>query len=380
MTSNNIDNEIEKCTYCTKIISKLSEFNKNRHITACKEKNGTPKYGNRQIVNSVLNNTSKLTGCRLLRVQFDKNSAKIDEVIGANEEQFRLTDTFATVTKFKLGNIAVIFLVADRIIWKTKSEASIPLSKLNECTLQGKVIMFEELVDGKLKWNKSYGPSITCTGHLSMILKLEMMASEDGFDYFVKESNFFNLKTYYESLITADEFDKNKIDSISCPYNKKISDHCTIQFHESETQQDNTKIKCKVHGCKWKKKINLVKMRLHVGWHIMNDHLTKDIHRCGYCGLVGCTLSFKNRSGYGENKVIGAKSDCSYYYEFSMKSSEKVPNSYPCSNRPVKCDHCEEIYWTYNMETHHLAAHNEMNFNSLITDNERALIKKFYSR
>jgi hypothetical protein len=62
------------------------------------------------------------------RVQFDKNSAKIDEVIGANEEQFRLTDTFATVTKFKLGNIAVIFLVADRIIWKTKSEASIPLS------------------------------------------------------------------------------------------------------------------------------------------------------------------------------------------------------------------------------------------------------------
>ena len=59
--------------------------------------------------------------------------------------------------------------------------------------------MFEELVDGKLKWNKSYGPSITCAGHLSMILKLEMMASEDGFDYFVKESNFFNLKTYYES-------------------------------------------------------------------------------------------------------------------------------------------------------------------------------------
>jgi len=63
-----------------------------------------------------------------------------------------------------------------------------------------------------------------------------------------------------------------------------------------------------------------------------------------------------------------------------MKSSEKAPNSYLCSNRPTKCDHCEEIYWTYNMETHHLAAHNEINFNSLITDNERALIKKFYSR
>jgi len=127
-------------------------------------------------------------------------------------------------------------------------------------------------------------------GHLSMLLKLEMMASEDGFDYLVKESNFLNLKKYFESLITSDDLDTNKIASISFPYNKMISDHCTIQFHESETQQDNKKIKCKVPGCKWKKEIHLVKMRLHVGWHIMNDHLAKDSHRCGYCGLAGCTL------------------------------------------------------------------------------------------
>ena len=65
-------------------------------------------------------------------------------------------------------------------------------------------------------------------GHLSMLLKLEMMASEDGFDYLVKESNFLNLKKYFESLITSDDLDTNKIASISCPYNKMISDHCTI--------------------------------------------------------------------------------------------------------------------------------------------------------
>lgn len=62
MTSNNIDNEIEKCTYCTKIISKLSEFNKNRHITACKEKNGTPKYGNRQIKSFFSSGSSVTSG------------------------------------------------------------------------------------------------------------------------------------------------------------------------------------------------------------------------------------------------------------------------------------------------------------------------------
>ena len=85
-------------------------------------------------------------------------------------------------------------------------------------------------------------------------------------------------------------------------------------------------------------------------------------------------------SGYGKNEIYGPKSDCRYFTDINKRTDNKLVKSYPCSNRPVKCDHCEEIYWTYNMETHHLAAHNEMNFNSLITDNERALIKKFYSR
>ncbi len=49
--------------------------------------------------------------------------------------------------------------------------------------------------------------------------------------------------------------------------------------------------------------------------------------------------------------LLLAKSDCSYYYEFSMKNSEKVPNSYPYSNRPAKFEYCEKIHWTYNMET-----------------------------
>ena len=33
----------------------------------------------------------------------------------------------------------------------------------------------------------------------------------------------------------------------------------------------NEKIKCKVLGCKCKKLIRLVQMRLHVWWHIMHD-------------------------------------------------------------------------------------------------------------
>ncbi len=51
------------------------------------------------------------------------------------------------------------------------------------------------------------------------------------------------------------------------------------------------------------------------------------------------------------------------YHNLKQIIIDKVHISY----RPAECDYCEEIYWTYSMETHHLAAHYEMNFNSLIT-------------
>ena len=84
-------------------------------------------------------------------------------------------------------------------------------------------------------------------------------------------------------------------------------------------------------------------------------------------------------SGYGDSKKFGAQSDCQYHYLFSMKVSDKIPKSYPCSNRPVKCEYCDEIYWSYNMEAHHLAKHKGMNFNSLITESEERLVRKIFS-
>jgi len=84
-------------------------------------------------------------------------------------------------------------------------------------------------------------------------------------------------------------------------------------------------------------------MRLHIAWHIMNTDLKDDSHRCGYCGVVGCTISIIKRSGFELNTFYGAESDCIYFYNFSMKVSKKVLKSYPCSNRPVKCDFCNGI-------------------------------------
>ena len=115
------------------------------------------------------------------------------------------------------------------------------------------------------------------------------------------------------------------------------------------------KIKCKVLGCKCKKLIRLLQMRLHVGWHIIHG-LAADPHRCGYCGQICCNVSLVKTSGIGESAIYGPESDCEYHYKFSTKKSsteeaKKIPASYPCL--PVKCQHCEHIYWSYNMEAHY---------------------------
>lgn len=67
----------------------------------------------------------------------------------------------------------------------------------------------------------------------------------------------------------------------------------------------NRKVPCLIENCK--KKILLVKMRMHIGWHILNG-LESNSHRCGFCGLIGCSLSIINTSGFGVNANTGPKS------------------------------------------------------------------------
>ena len=92
-------------------------------------------------------------------------------------------------------------------------------------------------------------------------------------------------------------------------------DHFKIKCQNIESTSHemdyNEKIKCKVLGCKCKKLIRLVQMRLHVGWHKMHG-LTANPHRCGYCGLIGCNVSLVKTSGFGEKANYGPESDCEF--------------------------------------------------------------------
>ena len=42
-------------------------------------------------------------------------------------------------------------------------------------------------------------------------------------------------------------------------------------------------------------------------------------------------------------------------------------------------DSAEKFWFWYNMEAHHLAKYKGMNFNSLITESEKRLVRKYFS-
>jgi acetyl-CoA carboxylase beta subunit len=59
----------------------------------------------------------------------------------------------------------------------------------------------------------------------------------------------------------------------------------------------------------------------------------------------------------------------------NLKSTEKSTKSKPCSNRPVKCEHCSVIVWTYNIEQHYLVCHQGVDIPVMISEKEQASMK-----
>ena len=91
-------------------------------------------------------------------------------------------------------------------------------------------------------------------------------------------------------------------------------------------------------------------------------------------------MLIKTFKGFGNYKTLGPESNCSYFYQFSMKAAAKVTERSPCTNRPVKCDLCEQIYWSYNLEIHYKSMHKNPNTNQinyLITKSLKKKNQKF---
>ncbi len=120
-------------------------------------------------------------------------------------------------------------------------------------------------------------------------------------------------------------------------------------------------------------------MRNHISAHVINGSLQKDERLCGFCGKIGCNISFKLSSGYGKSKTYAPFSNCDYYREFKLKPASTTKASNPSTNRPVQCEVCKDtdnlekskhVYWSYNIEKHYQAAHSTLTPPELISQEE----------
>ena len=101
-------------------------------------------------------------------------------------------------------------------------------------------------------------------------------------------------------------------------------------------------------------------MRGHIGGHILLGHFPAYPDLCGYCGKNSCRVMLYISSGSGENSTWSVKSNCDYFYDFSLKPASNSTKNSPFTNRPIKCDICKptlNIFQSYNMHIHYRQVH-----------------------
>ena len=108
----------------------------------------------------------------------------------------------------------------------------------------------------------------------------------------------------------------------------------------AEAEKENV-VTC--HCCQ--KKIKREKLREHVGGHIIRKEV--EDFSCGFCGLkAGHSISLQSTS----HKTKIPQSNCPDYRKFSLASARTSTQNTPCTNRPVECDICKVVYWSYYLK------------------------------
>ena len=92
------------------------------------------------------------------------------------------------------------------------------------------------------------------------------------------------------------------------------------------------------------KNVVFVNMRVHIAVHFTKGEIDHDEHLCGFCGSIGCSIGIVKTPGNGVRKTFGPKSDCTLFRAFSLKPAA---DSKICTNRPVNCEICNQVFWSY---------------------------------
>lgn len=116
-----------------------------------------------------------------------------------------------------------------------------------------------------------------------------------------------------------------------------------------------------------KKKVALAAMRKHVGEHILKQNVN-DCNTCGFCGRNVCENILKRSSRKAGVDYFKVQSNCPYFVEWKKKPVFSTRN--PCTNQLVACSKCNASIWTYNAESHYSSVHPQVEYQSLVSQEE----------
>ena len=87
---------------------------------------------------------------------------------------------------------------------------------------------------------------------------------------------------------------------------------------------------------------------------------------------LDCDISLVN-SGSTENGTLHPTySQCNYYYKFSYnKTKQTILKSNHCTNKPVSCNQCKGIFWSYNLLEHYKLTFQVINCQQMVSEEEK---------
>ena len=270
-----------------------------------------------------------------------------------------------------ISAISAVLFCVNKIKHKNEVLLSIKNSLIKEAVFHGSILKFSSISETTLNWQAEYGDNACFDGQYCVECIEEPIFN---FDAVFSLNNLKNSIEYLSNLYKTGNIQDQNLKCVQNPFTSEI-------FSIFELKIDSIKKKSLLTvTCDFcSKEIVHSKMREHIASHII---VFKDIsatqNTCGFCGNVGCTISLEKTSGFGVHSTFGPKSDCKLFYSFSLASAIKISTYACCTNRPIKCELCNSVYWSYNMQKHYESKHNQCEIPEFISSDEIKNLKKKY--
>ena len=94
-----------------------------------------------------------------------------------------------------------------------------------------------------------------------------------------------------------------------------------------------------------------------------------------------CYIEIAKGSGRGQTASEVPRSGCEYFEKVSIVAAGKGSKRSPCTNRPVECQLCKRVFWSYNMYQHIETCHSDHPKSDwVIKEEERVAVSKILGK